>query len=127
MVPQRTTVTLSERNDLAFGKHSNILGPVGPDDKQSVCNAGNPGSIPSSGRSPGGSQPTQVFLPGKSNGQGRLVGYSSWGHRVGHNLVINTLKHSNALSQLNTHIFIYIHIYILQIYAYTHIYMCIHT
>ena len=54
MVPQRTTVTLSERNYLAFGKHSNILGPVGPDDKQSVCNAGNPGSIPSSGRSPGG-------------------------------------------------------------------------
>ena len=46
--------------------------------------------------------------------------------RVGHNLVINTLKHSNTLSQLNTHIFIYIHIYILQIYAYTHIYICVY-
>ena len=48
MVPQRTTVTLSERNDLAFGKHSNILGPVGSDGKLSVCNTGDPGSIPSS-------------------------------------------------------------------------------
>ena len=48
MVPQRTTVTLSESNDLAFGKHSDILGPAGSDGKQSVCNAGDPGSIPSS-------------------------------------------------------------------------------
>ena len=28
-----------------------------------------------------------VFLPGKSHGQRRLVGYSSWSHKtVGHNL-----------------------------------------
>ena len=26
-------------------------------------------------------QPTPVFLPGKSHGQRRLVGYSPWGHR----------------------------------------------
>ena len=33
-------------------------------------------------------QPTPVFLPGKSNGQRSLVGYSPWGHkRIGHNLV----------------------------------------
>ena len=31
-------------------------------------------------------QPTSVFLPGESHGQGRLVCYSPWGHRVGHNL-----------------------------------------
>ena len=32
-------------------------------------------------------QPTPVFLPEKSHGQKRLVGYSPWGHkRVGHNL-----------------------------------------
>ena len=32
--------------------------------------------------------PTPVFLPGKSNGQRRLAGYSPWGHkRVGHDLV----------------------------------------
>ena len=29
--------------------------------------------------------PTPVFLPGKSHGQRNLVGYSSWGGRVGHN------------------------------------------
>ena len=26
-------------------------------------------------------QPTPVFLPGKSHGQGSLVGYSPWGHK----------------------------------------------
>ena len=35
------------------------------------------GSIPVSGRSPGGATP--VFLPEKSNGQRSLVGYSPWG------------------------------------------------
>ena len=37
-------------------------------------------SIPSSGRFPWRTkwQPTSIFLPGKSYGQGSLVGYSSW-------------------------------------------------
>ena len=30
-------------------------------------------------------QPTPVFLPGESQGQGSLVGCRLWGHRVGHN------------------------------------------
>ena len=29
-------------------------------------------------------QPTPVFLPGESQGQGSLVGCHLWGHRVGH-------------------------------------------
>ena len=29
-------------------------------------------------------QPTPVFLPGKSHGRRNMVGYSPWGHRVGH-------------------------------------------
>ena len=29
----------------------------------------------------GQEEPTPVFLPGKSHGQRRLVGYSSWGHK----------------------------------------------
>ena len=40
--------------------------------KESACNAGatgDVGSIPGSGRSPGGGQPTPVFLPGKSHEQ----------------------------------------------------------
>ena len=38
------------------------------------------GSIPGSGRSPGGGQSTSVFLPGESHGQRNLAGYSPWGH-----------------------------------------------
>ena len=40
------------------------------------------GSIPGSGRSPGegNGKPTPVFLPGKSHGQRRLVGYSPCSH-----------------------------------------------
>ena len=34
------------------------------------------GSSTGSGRSPGGRQPTPVFLPGGSHGQRSLVGYS---------------------------------------------------
>ena len=31
-------------------------------------------------------QPTPEFLPEESKGERSLVGYSSWGHRVGHHL-----------------------------------------
>ena len=50
--------------------------PSGSDGKQSACNAGDLCSVPGSGRSPGDGNPTPVFLPGKSHGQKRLVGYS---------------------------------------------------
>ena len=42
--------------------------PGGSDGKESACNAGDWGSIPGSGRSPGERQgnPTPVFLPGES-------------------------------------------------------------
>ena len=47
------------------------------------ANAGDAGSIPGSGRSPGegNGYPLQVFLPGKSHGQKSLVDYSPWGCR----------------------------------------------
>ena len=39
-------------------------------------------------------QPTPVFLPGKSHGQGSLVGYSPWGlKRVRHDLVSKQQQH----------------------------------
>ena len=43
--------------------------------------AGDKGSIPGSGRSPGegNGKPTPVFLPGKSHGQRSQVGYRPWG------------------------------------------------
>ena len=65
-------------------------------DKESACNAGDPGSIPGSGISAGEGadyplftfmhwrrkwQPTPVFLPGESHGQRILVGYNPWGHK----------------------------------------------
>ena len=37
--------------------------------------------IPGSGRSPGGGQPTPVFLPRESHGQRSPAGCSSWGHK----------------------------------------------
>ena len=48
--------------------------------KASVYNAGDPGSIPGLGRSPGEGnwQSTPGLLPGKSHGQRSLVGYSPW-------------------------------------------------
>ena len=51
--------------------------------KASVCNAGDMGSIPGSGRSPGEGnwQPTPVLLPEKFHGWRSLIGYSPWGHR----------------------------------------------
>ena len=63
--------------------------PGGLDGQESACNAGDPSSIPGSGRSPGEghANPLQYFLPGKSRGQKRLVGYSPQScKRVGHDL-----------------------------------------
>ena len=56
--------------------------PGGSDGKASAYNAGDPGSIPGLGRSPGkgNGNPLQYsFLPGKFHGWKSLVGYSPWG------------------------------------------------
>ena len=62
--------------------HSNTLQGFlgGFDGKASVCNAGDQGSILGWGKIPWRRkwQPTPAFLPGKSHGQGSLVGYSPW-------------------------------------------------
>ena len=58
--------------------------PGGSNSKESTCSAGDPGSVPGSGRSPGGGHgylPTPVFLLGELHGQKSLVGYSLWGHK----------------------------------------------
>ena len=68
--------------------------PGGSVGKESVRNAGDQGSIPGSGRSPGERKdyppqipwrrerlPTPVFLPGEPHGQRSLAGYSPWGHK----------------------------------------------
>ena len=60
----------------------------GPVNKESACNARDPGSIPRLERSPRERNgyplwrrkrhPTPVFLPGESHGQRSLAGYSAW-------------------------------------------------
>ena len=55
--------------------------PGGSDGKESTCNAGDPGTIPGSRRSPGVWLSPPVFLPGEFHGQRSLVGSCSWGHR----------------------------------------------
>ena len=57
--------------------------------KNVPANAGDAGSIPRLGRSPGegNDNPLQLFLPRKSHRQRSLAGYSPWGQkRVRHDL-----------------------------------------
>ena len=64
-------------------KHLSSSSSSSSDDKESACIVGDPGSIPTSGRSsPEGKKwlRTPIFLPGESHGQRSLVGYSPWGH-----------------------------------------------
>ena len=51
--------------------------------KNLPANAGDPGSIPGSGRFPWRRkwQPTAIFLPAEFHGQRGLVGYNPWGHK----------------------------------------------
>ena len=53
--------------------------PGGAVIKNLSVNAGDTGSIPGLGRSPGGEmQSAPVFLPGESHGQRSLAGYRTW-------------------------------------------------
>ena len=55
--------------------------PGGSDGKESVCNAGDPGSIPGLGRAPGGGNdnPLQYSFLENPHGHRSLTGYSPWG------------------------------------------------
>ena len=57
--------------------------PGGSDRKNLACSAGDPGSIPGSGRSPGAGNGnlTPVFLPGECHGQRSPGRYSPWRHK----------------------------------------------
>ena len=61
-----------------------LLGfPHGSDGKESTCNAGDLGSIPELGRSPGGrhGNPLQYSCLKNPHGQRSLMGYNLWGHK----------------------------------------------
>ena len=68
--------------------------PAGSDGKESTCDAGDLGSIPGLGRSPGGGygNPLQYSCLEKSHGHRSLVGYSPWGHKES-----ETTEHDTAL------------------------------
>ena len=53
----------------------------GSEGKASACDAGDPGSIPGSGRSPGEGNGNPALLPGKSYGWRSLIGYRPWGRQ----------------------------------------------
>ena len=55
--------------------------PGGSDSKEPACNAGDPGSISGSGRSPGegNGNPLQYYCLENPHGQRSLVGYCPWG------------------------------------------------
>ena len=56
--------------------------PGGSDGKVPACNAGDPGSMPGSGRPPGeGTGSTPVLLPGKFHGW-RAEHWSRWGAKT---------------------------------------------
>ena len=54
-------------------------------------------------------QPTPVFLPGESHGQRSLVGYSPWGHRVGHDWATDPPHHSQPHSHRSRRLPIVLH------------------
>ena len=57
--------------------------PVGSDGKETTCNAGDLGSIPGSGRSPGGEHgnPLQYSCLENPSGQRSLADSSPWSHK----------------------------------------------
>ena len=85
--------------DCLAGQYSFKGIPGGSDDKESSCNAGDPGSIPGSGRSPGegNGNLTPVFLPGKPHRQMSLMGCSPWDCKESD--TIELLTHTHILEQ----------------------------
>ena len=73
--------------------------PGGSAGKDSTCNIGDPGSIPGSGRSPGGGNgnPLQRSCVENPHGQRGLVGYSPWGPKESDMTEQLTLSGKNSI------------------------------
>ena len=71
--------------------------------KNPPASAGDSGSTPVSGGSPGGGNgnPLQYFLPGEFHGQRSLAGYSPWGRRVGHRHTVGPSAPLGDISHCN--------------------------
>ena len=70
--------------------------------KNPPANAGDVGLVSGSGRFPWRRawQPTPVFLPGESHGQGRLAGYSPWGCTESD--MTEATQHARASAQMHS-------------------------
>ena len=69
----------------------------GSDGKESACFAGNPGSIPGTGRYPRKGNGYPSFLPGQFHGQRSVVDYSPWGRKESDTTEQLTLAFTNQL------------------------------
>ena len=66
-------------------------------------------------------QPTPIFLPGESQGQRSLAGYSPWNRRVGHNWACMHSKCIHACVDTQ-HMYLYIYTYKHTLYIFKSIY-----
>ena len=64
--------------------------------KEFACNAGDPGSVPGLGRSPGEGHvnPLQYSCPENPHGQRSLAGHSPWGRKDSDTTKYSTAQHS---------------------------------
>ena len=75
---------LDKYPDMKFLNYRIVLGfPGSSSGKESTCNAEDPGSIPESGRSPGGGRgnPLEYSCLENPHGQRSLGSYSPWGRK----------------------------------------------
>ena len=75
--------------------------PGGSDGKESAYNAGDLGSIPGFGRSPGGGHgnPLQYSCPENPHAQRSLAGYSPWGRKESDMAKHSTVYKNGKISQ----------------------------
>ena len=99
-VPTSQRSILSNKFNLVMSKGF----PGGSDDRESACNAGDTGSIPGSGRSPGkgnGNPLRYSCLENPMDG-GTSLGYSPWGHKES-----DTTKQLHSLTSLRLFLVIF--------------------
>ena len=75
--------------------------PGGSDGKESACNAGDLGSMPGLGRSPGkgNGYPLQLFLPGEFHDRGGCWAIAHGLQRVRHNCATNIQKKKRSIAK----------------------------
>ena len=111
LIKVQSTLSRSKKN-IVFVLYSsaneldNPLGfPGGSDSKESACNAGDPGSVPGSGRSPGegNGTPLQCSYLENSMDKGAWGPQSMGSQRVRHDLATNTFTFNMYLFSFKAH------------------------